>query len=213
MCNGILCEPGYQIDLSSCECAPLEVIEPPIPYDPPEIPCSTGIINDEGNAIDSLTINGYAYYVTNINATKTITGPGAEDSVTVKTTCAGGHTCNKTEFDVKLTFSDSEGNVIQEYVGDNSINLNNGIDGADKESAFSFGDIPVELFAENPFVSLQCLLPDCHRGVVWVVLVTTFQKKTKLLFSKCVVPNPLNATMIDYECYTDLLVQSLPYTP
>jgi hypothetical protein len=212
-CFGVICEPGLVIDMSSCECA-IEETTNPQPPTMPDIPCEAGIVDNTGDEIVSLKVEGYAYYVNNINATRTVSGPGAIDSVTLNPSCAGGHVCDRTVFDVRLTFTDNDGEIIGDYISNKNINLNNAIDGADKTDTFTFGDIPIEHFAYDSGLNLQCALTNCHQNVVWIVLVTTYNDLTKVLFNKCIVPNPLNSVRLDYNCYDqDIQSQTLPYIP
>lgn len=180
----------------------------------PDIPCEAGIVDNTGGEIVSLKVEGYAYYVNSISATRTVSGPGAIDSVTLSASCAGGHVCDNTVFDVRLIFENADGDIIGDYLSNKEINLNNLIDGADKADTFTFGDIPIEHFANDSNLNLQCKLSSCHSNVVWIVLVTTYNDLTKVLFNGCIVPNSIGGVSLNYNCYNqDIDSQTLAYIP
>ena len=142
----------------------------------PPVPC---------NKETSITINGYAFY-RGKSSSVSIAGVGALNAA-----CYGGHCCDRTNFIPTLTTSAG-------VITANQISMNNSNGCNDVDQSFSFFIEDTSVLKNGASISLKCASGNCHTGVTWVVLTTTIDGVTSLLFNSCVVPDSLEP--LDINC-------------
>ena len=165
---------------------PEGVVDPPTVTQPPAI--TPEVLSCDTTT--STTINGYAYYFDHQQAVN-IPGIGS-----LWSPCAGGHSCNRTDFIPQLITSSTT-------INGSPISLNNGNSGGDRSATFTFNIPDPSILSGTPAqIYLSCNGQyGCHNGVAWIVLTTTgYNGGTILLFNSCVVPNSL--TPLGYTCFT-----------
>ena len=87
----------------------------------------------------------------------------------------------------------------------NSINMDNGSDGGNRFSTFSFTltNLSRSQISQGVDIILECEEADgdCHNSVTWVVLTSSSATGTEeVIFSECVVPGSLGGTGITCRC-------------
>lgn len=190
-CSSITCLPGQIPDPISCSC-----VLPPECEDQTECPPPITIPNIKN------TIQGYVFY---LDKTRDLDIPGL--SQPVHASCYGGHRCCRTLFMPTLVKSD-----LTEIQANRSVNLNNNgcsseftipapgfVPATTGERSDTFTiTLPNASDIINSSVYLECLYPQCHNGVTFVVLVAELAASTDkiLIFSSCLVPGPLNRVPI-----------------
>lgn len=165
---------------------------------PPKLPCNP-LLNPNPQPV---TIQGYAFY----KSTKGTINIPSVGSISSK--CSGGHKCDKTNFLPQLHLK--SGIIID---ATNTINLNNGSDGGDREASFSFNIPLITMLSGGASVQLKCMDNICHKGVTQVVLTITIDNQPYIVFNSCILPNslsPLSYTCEDEEPTTTTTTTPVP---